>query len=126
LDIVTVGTYIRIEGRYLFAFGPHSERPGRLAIVRVGGHREDGETAWECAVREAMEETGLTIAPVAVHQTLLGRRADGALEREFQEAGGQALMREVFPGEWVLEPALQLQLLARLLEIGDPDLTPKE
>jgi 8-oxo-dGTP pyrophosphatase MutT (NUDIX family) len=189
LEIVTVGTYMVVDGRFVFAFGPHSERPGRLAVVRVGGHREEGETPWACAVREALEETGLTITPMPVKETLLLRRAAGTFEpveaklghprpllilpredrpgapvnvmylvqadgvpapldvqglllltpeevlglchrpatlRSFLDADGQALMREPLPLDWILEPVLQFQLLARLLEIGHPDLTLKE
>lgn len=192
MDVVTVGTYIRIDERFLFAFGPHSERPGRLAIIRVGGHREDGETPWACAVREAMEETGLSIEPLPVGKTMVWHPAKGVLEpfqtsgaslgeprpllvlpredrpgapanvmylvrahgspapldvcglllltpgevlalnrrtttlREFLDAGGQAFMREPFPPDWSLEPVLQLQLLARLLEADHPDLHTKE
>ncbi|HYF79775.1 MAG TPA: NUDIX domain-containing protein [Symbiobacteriaceae bacterium] len=189
MEIVTVGTYILVDGHFVFAFGPHSERPGRLAVVRVGGHREDGETPWACAVREAMEETGLSIRPLPVGETLRWGRAAGTLEptetqlgdprpllilpredgpgapvnvmylvqadgvpaplnvqglllltpkevlglchqpatlRTFLAGGGQALMRDPFPIDWALEPALQLQLLARLLATGHHDLTAKE
>ncbi|MDF2628636.1 MAG: hydrolase [Symbiobacteriaceae bacterium] len=180
-----------MDNRFLFAFGPHAERPGRLAIVRVGGHREPGETAWECAAREALEETGLSITPLPVRETLLWSRAKGELEPlpalsellpsagprpllvlpradqpgapvnvmylvqaqgvpapldvrglllltpaeiltlnrrpttldEFLAAGGQAFTHEAFPAEWILEPGLQFQLLARLLEAGQPDVT---
>ncbi|HWI60463.1 MAG TPA: NUDIX domain-containing protein [Symbiobacteriaceae bacterium] len=65
MNVVTAGVYLTIGERFLFVFGPNPAGD-RLAIVRVGGHREPGETAWECAAREALEETGLTIEALPV------------------------------------------------------------
>jgi len=60
--INTAGAYIYVNGLYLFAIGikPHNEC---IPVVRVGGHQEGCETAWECAQREALEETNLNIRP---------------------------------------------------------------
>lgn len=71
MNVVTAGVYLTIGDRFLFVFGPNPAGD-RLAIVRVGGHREPGETAWECAAREALEETGLTIEALPVGATLSG------------------------------------------------------
>jgi 8-oxo-dGTP diphosphatase len=38
--------------------------PGTWSLV--GGHLENGESFGDCAIREALEETGLTIRPEAV------------------------------------------------------------
>ncbi|BFT73587.1 hypothetical protein [Paenibacillus sp. P36] len=35
-----------------------------LAIVRLGGHREGAETAWECAQREVLDESQMRITPL--------------------------------------------------------------
>ncbi len=69
----TAGAYICIGGLYLFAIGtqPHN---GRIPIFRLGGHREEFETGWECAVREVYEETNLQIRPLIPSKTFL---ADG-------------------------------------------------
>lgn len=56
---VTVGVYLMVQERYLFVFGPNPSGD-KLAIVRVGGHREPGEDPHQCALRETLEETGLT------------------------------------------------------------------
>lgn len=48
--INTAGAYVCIDGLYPFAIGirPHN---GQIPIVRLGGHREEHETGWQCAVR---------------------------------------------------------------------------
>lgn len=48
--INTAGAYVCIDGLYPFAIGirPHY---GQIPIVRLGGHREEHETGWQCAVR---------------------------------------------------------------------------
>ena len=35
-----------------------------LGVVRLGGHREEHETGWECAAREAWEEATLRVKPI--------------------------------------------------------------
>lgn len=36
----------------------------RLAVVRLGGHREPEESPWECAAREVREEASIQVTPV--------------------------------------------------------------
>jgi ADP-ribose pyrophosphatase YjhB (NUDIX family) len=68
--INTAGAYVCIDGLYPFAIGirPHN---GKIPIVRLGGHREEHETGWQCAVREVYEETRLAIRPVTPQTTYL-------------------------------------------------------
>src|SRR5512142_2310286 len=68
--IHTAGAYVCIRGRYLFALGiqPHNDH---IPIVRLGGHREDFETGWQCAVREVWEEASLQIEPRLPQATYL-------------------------------------------------------
>lgn len=69
----TAGAYVCLEGFYLFAIGirPHN---GHIPVVRLGGHREKGETGWQCAAREVLEEASLQIEPLFAQTTYL---ADG-------------------------------------------------
>jgi hypothetical protein len=57
------GAFVLTNNTMAFMMGPtpdHSE----LAIVRLGGHREGTETAWECAQREVFEESQMRITPL--------------------------------------------------------------
>jgi ADP-ribose pyrophosphatase YjhB (NUDIX family) len=66
----TAGAYVCLDGYYPFAIGiqPHN---GHIPIVRLGGHCEEQETGWQCAVREVYEETNLHIEPLRPHATYL-------------------------------------------------------
>ena len=69
----TAGAYICLDGIYPFAIGARPYH-GRIPVVRLGGHREENETGWQCAVREAREEADLQIMPIVPRMTYL---ADG-------------------------------------------------
>lgn len=58
--VLTAGCFVRCEGRWVFAVGSTASGD-RLGIVRLGGHREKGETPWQCARREALEEASVQI-----------------------------------------------------------------
>lgn len=62
-EISVAGAYVSIQGLYLFALGSILQK-GRIPVYRIGGHRQTGETAWECAARETFEETNLYIRPI--------------------------------------------------------------
>jgi 8-oxo-dGTP pyrophosphatase MutT (NUDIX family) len=61
--INTAGAYVCIDDYYLFAIGIQLHN-GHIPIFRLGGHREEHETGWQCAVREVYEETHLKIEPL--------------------------------------------------------------
>lgn len=68
--VLTAGSFVRCEGRWVFAVGPTASGD-RLGIVRLGGHREEGETPWQCARREAQEEASVQIChllPPAIYR----------------------------------------------------------
>lgn len=61
---VGVGVIIRKDGNVLFGRRQGSHGAGTWSIP--GGHLEWGETFEQCARREALEETGVTITNVRV------------------------------------------------------------
>lgn len=80
--INTAGAYVCINGLYPFAIGslPYN---GRIPVIRLGGHREEHETGWQCAVREVYEEANLQIKPLTPPMTFL---SDGDhIETELEE-----------------------------------------
>jgi 8-oxo-dGTP pyrophosphatase MutT (NUDIX family) len=78
----TAGAYVCIDGLYPFAVGTRLHH-GRIPVYRLGGHREEHETGWQCAVREVYEETSLQIRPLTPQTTYL---SDGDhIETELQE-----------------------------------------
>jgi hypothetical protein len=62
-SVNTAGAYISIHGCYPFAMGARLHQ-GCIPLIRIGGHREGDETGWQCAAREAYEETNLMIRPL--------------------------------------------------------------
>ena len=57
------GAFVLHRGKMVFMMGPTVDRSS-LAIVRLGGHKEEGETDWECAQREVYEESLMRIKPI--------------------------------------------------------------
>ena len=68
--INTAGAYVPIDGLYPFIIGWRPNN-GRVPVIRLGGHREEGESGWECAKREVHEEASLKIRPVRPRRTYL-------------------------------------------------------
>jgi hypothetical protein len=68
--INTTGAYVCIDGIYPFAMGIELHN-GQIPIIRLGGHRDEHETGWQCAVREVYEETRLDIRLVSPQKTYL-------------------------------------------------------
>ncbi len=80
--INTAGAYVCIDGLYPFALGTRLHN-GQIPVIRLGGHREEYETGWECAAREAYEEACLQIKPLLPRTTYLSNGDD--IEAELQE-----------------------------------------
>lgn len=62
-QIVKAGAFVIFQGRFIFVVGPDGPHP-RHGVVRLGGHRESGESPLACAIREVREEASLQIEPV--------------------------------------------------------------
>ncbi|WP_210363723.1 NUDIX domain-containing protein [Bacillus sp. REN3] len=61
-NIRTSGAYVLYKGLFIFQVGPTKEGD-KLGVVRLGGHRENNETALETAKREVFEEAQVEIEP---------------------------------------------------------------
>jgi ADP-ribose pyrophosphatase YjhB (NUDIX family) len=61
---VTAGAYVVAGDRFVFAFGLPAGVSDCLGVPRLGGHREAGETAWQCAAREVLEEASVALQPL--------------------------------------------------------------
>ena len=66
--INTAGAYVLINGLYLFTIGIKLHN-GQIPVIRLGGHREENETGWQCAEREVFEEANLQIEPLLLQAT---------------------------------------------------------
>lgn len=77
----SAGAYLCTRGLYPFAIGTRPSN-GRIPVVRLGGHREEYETGWQCAVREVYEEANLQIRALIPQYSYL---ADGDhVEKDLQ------------------------------------------
>ncbi|WP_456278920.1 NUDIX hydrolase [Bacillus sp. AK128] len=61
-NIRTSGAYVLYKGLFIFQVGPTKEGD-KLGVVRLGGHREENETALNTAKREVFEEAKVEINP---------------------------------------------------------------
>jgi ADP-ribose pyrophosphatase YjhB (NUDIX family) len=85
--INTAGAYVCIDGLFLFAIGAQPNN-GRTPVFRLGGHREEHENGWQCAVREVYEETKLQIHLLTPQTTYLLPDGDQT-EAELETIGWQ-------------------------------------
>lgn len=88
-DIATAGAYLLCQGLFAFAVGP-TPAGDQLAVMRLGGHREAGETGAKCVAREVREEAGVQISLVNPPATYMATRTgSGAYRLERLDEGVQ-------------------------------------
>jgi NUDIX domain len=63
-SVITAGAYVLIDGRFAFMVGP-TRQGTSLAVVRLGGHLEEGESPMACAIREVHEEASVRISLIS-------------------------------------------------------------
>ncbi len=107
--ILAVSAAIMRDGRVFLARRATGPALGRYTMP--GGVVEAGETLAAAVVREIMEETGMTIEPVALagHREVVTRDAGGRVERHFVvlcfasrwRAGEPALNEELSEYHWI-------------------------
>ncbi len=121
--IKTAGAYVYINGLYPFAIGWKLHN-GNIPVVRLGGHVEENETGWECAVREVTEEANVQIRPVISAKTYLVSAEDITLDIQEipweQETDGNIKPILVVAYHLECETALSLMYLAQSDEKPTP------
>src|SRR3954464_12516001 len=87
-EVATAGAYVLLDGRFPFMVGPTRDGD-RLAVVRLGGHREAGESPWQGAARGWLGGSGLPIQAVAPPRTYWLAPEAGAPDQD-----------GLVPGDW--------------------------
>jgi 8-oxo-dGTP pyrophosphatase MutT (NUDIX family) len=86
LDVATItagqpfcaGVVLMLEGRIVLTLDyEHAPGAGLIRVGGVGGGQEVGETIWECAAREALEEIGCEVTLVRSPRTFIRELPDG-------------------------------------------------
>ncbi|MGY3038857.1 8-oxo-dGTP pyrophosphatase MutT (NUDIX family) [Rhodanobacter sp. TND4EL1] len=80
---VTVACVVAADDRYLMV---EEEVAGRLVYNQPAGHLDDGESLWEAARRETLEETGWTVELqhlIGVHQWRSTEHGDAVVRFSF-------------------------------------------
>jgi hypothetical protein len=114
----TAGAYVCLNGFYLFAIGirPHN---GHIPVIRLGGHREEYETGWQCAVREVYEEASLQIQPLITKTTYL---SDGDhIETELPEIRWQPFTEKECDPLLIVAYRRQRKTLLSLMYLAQAD-----
>lgn len=62
INSVKIGVGVIIENNHQLLLGQRINSHGTMTWAPPGGHLEFGETPEQCAIREALEETGLQIS----------------------------------------------------------------
>ena len=149
-DVVTAGAYVVWRGRYVFVVGFPGDATDRLGVVRLGGHRDNRQTAAPLLVgwRPVLDggdsgggssrRLSLTFLaeglgdpqPAAETQGLLLVRSDDvqAIAQapltlgNLLDRGAETRLRTPLPTHLPLQPLTQLRVLAILLD-RHPDLS---
>lgn len=108
---ITVASIVRLDDRFLFV-REHTSRG--IAINQPAGHLEAGETLEQAAVREAMEETGWQIEPIAVSGIYLYLAPNGVtyqricfIAKALQQLPNAKLDAEIIEPLWLTQDELQ-------------------
>ncbi|WP_439876186.1 NUDIX hydrolase [Bacillus mycoides] len=67
-DVRTSGAYVLYNNLFIFQVGP-TRKGDTLGVVRLGGHKENNETAVETAKREVKEEAAIDITILSSQST---------------------------------------------------------
>lgn len=76
-DIEQAGVLLIESGKFVFCYGPHHASNG-VYVLRIGGHRESGESAWVCAAREAQEEASAVVRQIPANVSVQTIGTSGA------------------------------------------------
>jgi 8-oxo-dGTP pyrophosphatase MutT (NUDIX family) len=72
------GVVLLLDGRVVLTLNRDHAPDGALRVGGVGGGQEPGETIWECAEREALEEVGCEVKLISSPRTYLRELPSGA------------------------------------------------
>ena len=112
---LAVSAVIVRDGEFLVVRRAHPPMQGLFTLP--GGGVEAGESLTEAVMREVSEETGLTVAPVALagHREVIGRDDAGRVQRHFVilafaarwVAGEPRLNEEISEARWIRPAGLR-------------------